>query len=759
MSLTRILPRFRDSRFEAKAVAAAPSGSLLWRILFAAAALLALAAFGLPGPVENGWSRVPVGARGAISAAFGRDDRSYHAEPAGRVLRAANPRHDLSIGFSPEGVRIGDPADPIRLSLRSVGRGEMLSTVAAAEPAARANRVEYCHEELTEWYVNGPFGLEQGFNLESRPGGSGLLTLSMTIEGDIATTVQSERGVTFARPGGSALAYEGLSAVDSSGRDLPARLEVAGDVVRIRVDDAGARYPIVVDPFIFKAALHPSDFFESIQLCCSFGLAVAVSGNTIVVGAPNHTSLLPGLAYVFVKPLTGWSGNLFESARLIPSVRDTADHFGSSVGIDGDTVVVGARGTDVGANENQGAAWVFTKPGAGWSGTLNENATLIAADGAAEDQFGSSAAISGDTVVVGAPLDDHPFGIFTIPDGGSAYVFVKPGAGWAGALNQSAKLRASDGFSASFGAQFGHSVGVSGDTVVAGAPFQNVGVDADEGAAYVFVKPVSGWAGSLTQNAKLNSPSGLAGDRAGTSVAISGDTAFVGVPEESSFLVSRAGAAYVFLKPSSGWAGTPAAAARLSASDAGTSDNFGLQASASGTRVVFSTDVNNAAHYFFIRPSGGWAGALTQTEKISTPGDLQFIGLSGNTFVAGSDALNTALVYERKIFPIPLNLVRLTGSIFNSGSTIPIEVQVADEDSVPISQAEAESMAAACEVRVSFSGESRAPGCAKYDAEIDVFRFNVKTPKSLAAGEYRISIAVLQDGVLLSEENFVVRIR
>jgi hypothetical protein len=179
MSLTRSLPRFGDSRFEARA-AAAMQADRVWRILLAAGALLAIASTSLSGAVENGWSRVPLGAHGAISAALGRDDRSYHAAPAPRGLRAANPRHDLSIVFSSAGVRIGDQSDPILLSLRSVGRGEMLFPVAAADPAARANRVEYCRGQLTEWYVNGPLGLEQGFNLESRPGGWGPLTLLLT---------------------------------------------------------------------------------------------------------------------------------------------------------------------------------------------------------------------------------------------------------------------------------------------------------------------------------------------------------------------------------------------------------------------------------------------------------------------------------------------------------------------------------------------------------------------------------------------------
>jgi FG-GAP repeat len=742
-------PRRLDSRVPY--VSSAAHHGRVWRAFWmAAAALLATTAAGLSDPPGEAWSRVPAGAQGAISGALGRDDRSYHAAAALRGLRAANPRHELSIDFSPEGVRIGDPSDSILLSLRSVGRGEMQSPVAAAEPAARANRIEYCRENMTEWYLNGPFGLEQGFTFESAPipDGSGPLTLTLAIAGELAAEVRADgKGVTLARAGRPALAYEGLSALDSSGRDLPARLDLAEGALRLEVDDTDARYPIVVDPFLFKASLFPSDFDESIQQCCSFGLAVAVSGNAIVVGAPNTTSLLPGLAYVFVKPLAGWSGNLVETAKLVPSVRETADFFGSSVGIDGDTVVVGSRKKDLGTNGDQGAAYVFTKPGSGWAGTLTENATLTSSDGAAGDEFGSSAAINGDTVVIGAPLDDHPTGIITITDGGSAYVFVKPGAGWAGALNESAKLRASAGLFGAFSAGFGSSVGVSGDAVVGGAPFQDIGGNLNQGAAYVFAKPVSGWSGVLTQAATLNAPAGAPGDRAGTSVAISGDAAFVGVPGENFFFIADAGAAYVFVKPGGGWSGTPAAAARLSASSPQTNDLFGLHASASGNRVVFSVDVNANAYYFFIKPSGGWAGSLTQTEKINSTGAaLEFIGLSGNTLVAGADGLNTAAVFVRSFIVIFLNPRLLSGRAFNSGSTIPVEFQLTGEDGIPISDAEAETMASNCDVRISFSGEGRSGGCATYDRRKRAFAFDLKTPKGLAPGTYRVTVEVVVEG-------------
>src|SRR5207245_1665203 len=145
-----------------------------------------------------------------------------------------------------------------------------------------------------------------------------------------------------------------------------------------------------------------------------------------------------------------------ETAKLTASDGAAGDQFGGAVAISGDTVVVGACADDIGANSNQGSAYVFVKPGAGWS-TMTETAKLTASDGAAGDQFGGAVAISGDTVVVGASADD----IGANSNQGSAYVFVKPGAGWS-TMTETAKLTASDGAA---GDEFGGAVAISGDTV------------------------------------------------------------------------------------------------------------------------------------------------------------------------------------------------------------------------------------------------------------------------------------------------------
>ena len=179
-----------------------------------------------------------------------------------------------------------------------------------------------------------------------------------------------------------------------------------------------------------------------------FGYSVAVDGDTVVVGATlaDGNSASSGKVYLFTKPGNGWATDT-ETAKLTASDGAAFDLFGYSVAVDGDTVVVGALG-------NSGTVYVFTKPGNGWA-TDTETAKLTASDGADDDKFGSSVAVDGDTVVVGAyGHDDDDNG----DDSGSAYLFTKPGTGWT-TDTETAKLTASD---AAADDEFGFSVAVGG---------------------------------------------------------------------------------------------------------------------------------------------------------------------------------------------------------------------------------------------------------------------------------------------------------
>jgi hypothetical protein len=301
-----------------------------------------------------------------------------------------------------------------------------------------------------------------------------------------------------------------------------------------------------------------------------FGVSVAISGSVVVVGARGFDGF-KGAAYVFERPVGGWT-DMTATAKLTASDAAASAVFGSSVAISGDTLVVGANG-DTQNGYKSGSAYVFEKPVGGWA-DMTETAKLTAADGAAYDDFGYAVTISGDTVIVGANGDD-----LTYAGQGSAYVFERPAGGWVG-MTQSAKLTASDAAELDF---FGGSVFISMDTVVIGAP----GVDLsngetiyDVGRAYVFERPLGGWT-DMTETAKLSAGDGEANDEFGYSAGISGDTVVVGAWGGDGYI----GAAYIFEKPVGGWADMTETA-KLSASDGVPYDDFGYAVAISMDTVV-----------------------------------------------------------------------------------------------------------------------------------------------------------------------------
>jgi hypothetical protein len=200
------------------------------------------------------------------------------------------------------------------------------------------------------------------------------------------------------------------------------------------------------------------------------------------------------------------------------------------VALDGSTLLVGAS-WDAEVAPYAGAVYVFERVG----GTWTPASKLMAANGAADDGFGRAVAISGDTVVVGAPgVDRLAF------DGGAAYVFEREGGAW----TQAAELTASDGADSD---AFGFSVGLSGETVVVGAIYHN----AARGAAYVFEPGVGGWA----QVAMLMATDGLPDDRLGYAVAISGEKAVIGARRLQAAAFGRS-LAYVFEGLNGSWTQT-----------------------------------------------------------------------------------------------------------------------------------------------------------------------------------------------------------
>ena len=607
---------------------------------------------GKPHSALSGVSSLPLEAQSTISATLGRDIPSYQARAWRGGIEADNARQKLVSNFTSQGVEVRSGHQRWRIALRGYGYGDTLKPVQTASPRVHFNRVEYQRGALTEWYVNGPLGLEQGITLQKRPGQADgrPLTIALALEGDLTAAVD-EGGTGLTLTGGEGqvkLRYRGLFAHDATGKKLPAWLEVKDKRLLLKADDTKARYPVVVDPVVQQLAdLTASDGAPNDEL----GASVAISGNTVVAGEPGCPSgcNFVGAAYVFVQSGTGWA-NMTQTAKLTASDGVAGNAFGFAVSISGETIVVGAHGS----NGGRGAAYVFVEPATGWA-NMTETAKLTASDSTANELVGRSVSISGNTVVAGAPNDT--VGAHT--QQGAAYVFVEPASGWA-SMTQTAKLTASDGVS--YG-ELGYSVGIDGNTVVAGEPSPIAGKSASRGTAYVFVEPAAGWA-TMTQTAELTASDGVIGDRLGNFVAISGNTVVAGAPLATIGSHLQQGAAYVFVEPASGWA-SMTQTAKLTSSDGVRKGYFGRGVAISGSTVVVGapnqtvgSDTGQGAAYEFVKPTSGWAN-MTETAELDAldagtddeVGDR--VGTDGTTAVIGELGVNKQ--GAALLFPVPVS--------------------------------------------------------------------------------------------------------
>ncbi|HIF92977.1 MAG TPA: hypothetical protein EYQ60_07580, partial [Myxococcales bacterium] len=188
------------------------------------------------------------GVQRAIAAA------EYQASETEGGLQAPNRAHGLRTWFAPTGIRIHDRKIEGRsglaeLSLVGIGRGSMLAPVAAGRVTETASRVEIRRSGIVEWYENSPRGLEQGFTLQARSQGEGSLVLELTVAH--ARAIIDGASVVLISEAGRRLRYGDLFAEDAEGRLLASRIEVANPhLLRLVVEDAGAVYPIVIDPLI-----------------------------------------------------------------------------------------------------------------------------------------------------------------------------------------------------------------------------------------------------------------------------------------------------------------------------------------------------------------------------------------------------------------------------------------------------------------------------------------------------------------------------
>jgi len=617
----------------------------------ATVALAALAGMMVSTPGHVRWAigssshaqpQLPAAASLAISRSLGVDLAEYRLARSPGGFLAHNARQGLTANFGTSGATVSTSGGAhASIALRAIGSGAALHPVGLARPLARGgNRVEYRRDGATEWFANGPAGVEQGFTIPTKPAGAshGTLTLALGLSGTFTARPGMGGGLLLIGAGDKALLrYGDLSVADAHGRSLPARLAVEHGRVLISVDTRGARYPLTVDPLVQDAELTAADGAPEDDL----GNSVAVSGSTIAVGAPQHSvngHSEAGAVYVFSKPASGEWANATQTAELTASDGVESDALGVSVAVSasGSTIVAGASRH----GGEAGAVYVFSKPASGGWKNATQTAELTATGGAAPDALGHSVAASGSTIVAGAP------GASSYQ--GAVYVFSEPlSGGWKNAT-QTAELTASDP-----GAAYdvlGGSVAVSGPTIVAGAAGHTVNGHLRQGAVYVFSEPASGGWKNATQTAELTAADGVANDTMGA-VAISepGSTIVAGAAGHKVNGVSEAGAAYVFTEPLSDNWETTTQTAELTAASPGAADFLGGSVAVSGSTIVAGAAFHAAnghhwqgAAYAFSKPvSDSWENATQTAELTAADGaagdELGWsVAASGTTIVAGA---------------------------------------------------------------------------------------------------------------------------
>ncbi len=413
-----------------------------------------------------------------------------------------------------------------------------------------------------------------------------------------------------------------LTASDAASRDnFGFSVAISGDVIVVGAredDDNGAASG--------SAYVYTSDGdggYEEAKLTASdgasgdwFGRAVAVSGDTVVVGALRHrgASSLSGAAYVYTPDGVGG----YDETKLTASDAAFGDRFGRSVAISGTTIVVGATTEDT-VGIDSGAAYVYTPDGVGGY----DETKLTASDSAAGDNFGVSVAISGTTIVVGAHSDDDG-GVSS----GSAYVYTPDGVGG----YDETKLTASD---AAASDRFGWSVGVAGDIVAVGAD-RGDGVGVDSGLAYVYTPDgVGGY-----DEVKLTASDAAAGDNFGWSIAIAGTTVVVGAKFDQD-AGAASGSAYVYESDGAGGY----TETKATASDEAAGDQYGYAVAIDGSTLVISAPFDDdsasgtGSAYVYTSASGPLCNGQTVTVDLGA-GDTPTAGDDVILGTAGPDVIN-----------------------------------------------------------------------------------------------------------------------
>ncbi len=598
------------------------SGVVLWRglsqerpaVSHAAHSGAAHTAAGL----HEGLTSLPLAAQGAVSAALGSGSDAYRVSSSGDGYQAVNPAQRLRARFDRAGVSVLSGGARLELRLDAVGYGAALSALAPVAPRARGNRVVYARQGLSEWYANGPLGLEQGFTLARAPAGGagGPLVLSVALSGDVRASVDAGgRGLALAAPGSSVLRYDDLLATDARGRALHSWITLRAGQVLLHVDARGARYPLSIDPLVQQGAKLTGGE-EVGKGYVGYSAAVSADGNTAIVGGMLDNNGV-GAAWVFTRSEGKWT----QQAKLTGEEATGLRYFGISVALssNGNTALVGGSSY----NSKVGAAWVFTRSEGKWT----QQAKLTGKEEVGEGYFGGAAALSGDGNTALVAGSNNNSGI------GAVWVFTRSEGKW----TEQAKLTGNE---ETGNGTFGTSVAIAsngGNTALIGGEKDN----SSTGAVWVFTRSEGKW---TQQGAKLTGGAGNFGNS--VALASEGNTALVGALSYN----GAVGGAWVFTRSEGKWTQQ----AELTGKEETGEGEFGTSValSSSGNTALVGGESDNkytGAAWVFTRAEGKWTqqskltgreevgeGAFGSAVALSAEGYTALIGGHGDSEVHGA---------------------------------------------------------------------------------------------------------------------------
>ena len=319
-----------------------------------------------------------------------------------------------------------------------------------------------------------------------------------------------------------------------------------------------------------------------------FGWCVSISGNAIIVGAPQLNDA--GAAFIFHQSGNNWK----QAAKLLYDGPVKGDAFGEDVAIDRNTAIVGVAGDDE-VERDSGSAYVYFREGNNW----RQQAKLIPSDSAKGDAFGSSVFVLGNTAVIGSNGNSHNGVRFS----GAAYVFTRRDGVW----TEQAKLTASDAAKAD---RFGTAVSMSEKTIIVGAPFRDTEAKVDAGAAYTYQFDGNTW----KEQGKLLPKDAQKGHKFGTGVAMTPNIALVGAPWDDDVKVGS-GAAYSFVRTDGVWQQKE----KVVPHDVGEDYHFGFSVNVSENAAIISA--HNIPHDAPTWPHGDGVQAyvFNTIEDFGTP--------------------------------------------------------------------------------------------------------------------------------------------